>query len=544
MKKFIFILVCFISVQSTAKSENCVTGVKGERSFLQKNILNITRFREVLNSCYSAGARMFTGLAGFSPETLNYVDVKTFGAVGDGVTNDLVAVQAAAEQACVNGLNLYFSPGTYNLGDLSLEQYAISIHDVNGMVISGNKAMIVCRSTGSNADNQTKPPRIFQVSNSHNLTFNGLQFFDKGYSNSATYRGAYGIYIPVTSGDVTNIEVVNVHARSMLGLMYRAYSTSRFENIDVRNTLVERGYYGLILNDPRNLHTSSFRTDSVKRALFLTGGQFINADILSNNHQEASAEVLLKCYGIPLKNIRIHYRSDSSQSAGNAFVSLEQQGDLLGEFLIDNVDIDVDCSGSSVGYPVAIRSYNGSGVLETNTTKHWDNIHIRGLSAGTPGRQVQVFSTQSIPGLIEVDRQLDPNNFFAPYFPGFVRKEGNTWNYTITGPLTTATQFIDLSKFPGFPGKVGTIKVRSVMIDNTSSGATTNMNYQEDLLFVAVANNGNVNIISQTNLQKKSSTTTAVATATYSASANGINVTFSSYGNSLSTAYLTVEPFQ
>ncbi|RFS18668.1 hypothetical protein DVR12_27375 [Chitinophaga silvatica] len=541
MKKLIFILVCFISFQAIAKSDPGVDGFRDRHIFLKSYI---EKSSKVVAVGKSPGFPDNIGMGIFAPlaDTLNYIDVKTFGAKGDGITNDLVAIRAAAEHACVNGLNLYFSPGTYNLGDLALQQYAISIHDVNGMVIAGNNAMLICRSTGSSDDNGTAPPRIFQVSRAHNLTFRGLQFFDKGYSNTITYRGAYGIYVPATSGDVTNIEIVNVHATSMLGLMFRAYSNSRFENIDVHNTVVERGYYGLILNDPRNLHTSTFRTDSVKRAMFLIGGQFINADIWSNNHQAASAEVLLKCYGIPIKNVRLHYRSDSSQSPGNAFVSLEQQGAPSGEFLIDNVDIDVDCSGSSVGYPVAIRAYDANGNLETNTTRHWDNIRIRGLSAGIAGRQVQVFSTQSTLGLIEVDQQLDPNNFFPPYFPGFVRKVGNSWNYTIVGPLTTATQFVDLSKFPGFPGRVGVIKMRAVMIDNTSSGTATNMTYQEDVLFVSIANNGNVNIIGQANLQKKNTVT--AATITYSANTNGINATFSNYGNALSLAYLTVEPFQ
>lgn len=473
--------------------------------------------------------------------TDNYVDVKSAGATGDGVTNDRAALSAAATLACTEGKNLYFPPGVYNLGDLTASQHVMDIQGARGMIIAGNQATLVCRST-TTGDNQFSPPRIFQVSDSRGITFRGLRFVDSGYSDSATYKGAYGIYIPATSGDVTNVVLENLEASSVLGLMFRAYSTSRFENINIRNVRVEKSYYGFILNDPRNLRISTYRADSLKRALFLTGGQFITADIHSNNHQAASAEVLLKCYGIPLKNVRLHYRSDNSKSAGNAFISLEQQG-TSGEFLIDNVDIDVDCSGSTVGFPVVIKDLDPMGNILPTTDKHWDNIRIRGLSAGVPGRQVQVLSMQSKPGLIEVSPQLDPNNFLPSYYPGFVRLTEHTWNYTIPGPLTAASHFIDLSKFPGFPGRVGTIKVNAVLIENTGLGAATSMTFQEDILFVSVANNGMVTIINQANLQKKSTGST-VATASYTASGTGINATFSAYGNGLSVAYLAAEPFQ
>lgn len=478
----------------------------------------------------------------YIPDNRNYVDVKWFGAVGDSVTNDRAAITAAVNYACSVNKSPYFSYGIYNIGNMASYDSAFLIKNVRGITIIGNGSKIVCNSTSTNADNQFAPPRIFEVSNAHNITFRDLRFQDNGYSDVATYKGAYGIYFPVLSGDITNITLENINAFRMLGLMYRAYNTNKFENIAVRNCVADRGYYGIILNNPKNLNISTFRTDSIKRALFLTGAQFVKADIWSYNHQAASAEILLKCYNVPLKNIQLRYRSDSSRSSGNAFVSLEQQTGIApgGQYLIDNVDIEVDCSGSAVGYPVAIRSYDLGGTLETTTSKHWDNIRIRGLSAGVAGRQVQVFSTQDSLGLIEVDPMLEPSNFLVPYYPGFARKIGNTFNYTALGPLTTKTQFLDLSRFPGFPGRVGAVRLRAVMLDNTGAAGSANITYQEDVAFISISSVGVVTIISQANMQKKNTTT--AATATYTASGKGINATFATYSNSASLAYITVEP--
>jgi len=45
----------------------------------------------------------------------NAVDVRSYGAVGNGVADDTAAIQAAANAAAAKGLQLYFPPGKYNV---------------------------------------------------------------------------------------------------------------------------------------------------------------------------------------------------------------------------------------------------------------------------------------------------------------------------------------------------------------------------------------------------------------------------------------------
>jgi hypothetical protein len=45
----------------------------------------------------------------------NVISVKDFGAVGDGATNDRVAIQNAVQAASILGGIVYFPPGTYNI---------------------------------------------------------------------------------------------------------------------------------------------------------------------------------------------------------------------------------------------------------------------------------------------------------------------------------------------------------------------------------------------------------------------------------------------
>lgn len=84
---------------------------------------------EVLKSIFSQRR------SGTSTGVMDVFNVRLYGAVGDGTTNDYAAIQAAFDacKAASNGGNVYFPPGVYYIGNNSI-QY---VHASHGCIISG-----------------------------------------------------------------------------------------------------------------------------------------------------------------------------------------------------------------------------------------------------------------------------------------------------------------------------------------------------------------------------------------------------------------------
>ena len=65
-------------------------------------------------------------LYGKSVECIRYVNVRFFGAVGDGVTDDTEAFQKVMDAAKFTGANVYVPPGTYFFGEQTCQKAKVT----------------------------------------------------------------------------------------------------------------------------------------------------------------------------------------------------------------------------------------------------------------------------------------------------------------------------------------------------------------------------------------------------------------------------------
>jgi hypothetical protein len=112
-------------------------------------------------------------------------DVKNYGAVGDGVTDDTVAIQTAINEAYAAGAEVYFSAGTYKItrkGNTTGVDWSLSIASGSGFRARGENATIRYQSTYPFA-------AMYFVSGQSQVHIEGLRFEGDNNDDSAVNTG-------------------------------------------------------------------------------------------------------------------------------------------------------------------------------------------------------------------------------------------------------------------------------------------------------------------------------------------------------------------
>lgn len=173
------------------------------------------------------------------------INVKDFGAVGDGVTNDLVAVQAAITAAA--GKTLYFSPGTYRINLTSGGSLATPA--ANTTIAGDNKSntFLDIRTTSTTYLN------TFNINN-NNVVFKNLKI---GFTLQATQLASLFIFGGVTTSGFSLIDCELLSSNSAASLTHYSYmlnlpslSTAGVSDVIIQNCVIHNWHYTLLKTNP------------------------------------------------------------------------------------------------------------------------------------------------------------------------------------------------------------------------------------------------------------------------------------------------------
>jgi hypothetical protein len=162
-----------------------------------------------------------------------YVSVKDFGAVGDGVTNDTVAIQAALDTA----LQVYVPAGTYMVSGLTL-------NDNNCVVGAGFQSTIFKLINGSNAsvfDNANT------VAGNPNIKLSNFSI-DGNYTNQTSV--VHGIIFTKCDNPYFDVEIYNCRGTGVVLSGGSGASTSA-RNTCYSNGIAAAGYGFYVFNHDR-----------------------------------------------------------------------------------------------------------------------------------------------------------------------------------------------------------------------------------------------------------------------------------------------------
>lgn len=169
--------------------------------------------------------------------TVEYVvNVKDFGAVGDGDTNDTQALKDAIKYACQNNLKLLFEKDKKYCITGSVDVYSNTNIDLNGSEVflmdNSNRAMFRNLDAWGNAtdDNANKNVKIY----------NGVINGNSANNNSANLSGMFMNLYNGKNVEFKNLTIKNCY-RNPFNLTYITNCT--IENVEISNTGLEVGGY-------------------------------------------------------------------------------------------------------------------------------------------------------------------------------------------------------------------------------------------------------------------------------------------------------------
>lgn len=128
------------------------------------------------------------------------LNVQTFGATGNGVTDDTRAINTALAASHTQSKNLYFPPGTYlcNIIDVNLRVLSFDASGINNVTIYGSGATIL-----TTKDSACTQLYVFANTKSYGFIINGLKFLNThgkiiGYTSAVFLQGGPGENIDTT----------------------------------------------------------------------------------------------------------------------------------------------------------------------------------------------------------------------------------------------------------------------------------------------------------------------------------------------------------
>ena len=446
--------------------------------------------------------------AGVTPTNYAYPpgNFRRYGAVGDGTTNDLTAVQNAFAVivAAGDGAIYGYADDVYYLGTMSSSAGTIlaSVTGLQNCTVYGNGCTF---KTNTNVAG-TLFGNVFKFIDCDNVALYDCNFTDSGFDQSQkglpNWQASHSVNVTVSgTTDHAGFSMFNCEA-SHTGSLFACIQGGggRFSNINLRGCRTLNCTYGPNFQENGDDAIIDMYVLNPVRAYFPYGITNHVVDLHVRNdggNANAGANALceLKRYQYDTRAIKLRVNFKGNSALWGCIVNLETQANNgTGPATMDSIDIDIRMSDSvysSSCYPLQFRSYNYLGVQYDTTTltpDTWSRITLRGdFGNWNTALVAQPVQIPSPPGttrgqLAFPAGMFHPQTVYAQVFPGFaIQTAANKYMQSMKGDLTsTATgpnnggatdaRVIDLTKYNGttFALKVKIHAVADVTLGSTS----------------------------------------------------------------------------
>ncbi|AMB18665.1 tail protein [Bacillus phage Eldridge] len=311
------------------------------------------------------------------------VNVKDFGVLGDGITDDTLKIQEAINYALSYGKKLYFPKGDYLVGsNTTVYNYFVGIFtaitSVDGFTIEGNNATIIDGRNMSSLGSKYCP--VFLFDTCKNIMIKGLHYKcnDMNYvlATDMGYRGAtYVMFLNETINVSLDYNVYNAR----YGVKFGDYNNPQYQ-----------GANGMV-----NL-TAKIRADYTGYPVSIEMGRHLDIDV-------TAVEFHRVAYLAGVQDVKIR-AAGRNQYIANAYVLLTDTSYLADGVMsyrgCSHVDANVRDTGSTVastdsnlfGFQL-YSAFGSSQVSRTNQVEKFSNIKLVGTVSKETTADVRAFRT-------------------------------------------------------------------------------------------------------------------------------------------------------
>ena len=326
---------------------------------------------------------LFTSLTA-SAATYN---VKTYGAAGNGTTDDTASIQAAAAALqTAGGGTLFFPPGTYKIftyGTTWTNFNLAYFHDISGINVLAEGATIAIDPSQTFVYGMSQASGyLFGFSNCTDVLVDG--FIVTGPTITISQTLSYGENFVLLYPGNLNVRLPNNKVSGCLAAVNiirdPAYNEARTQNVWIGNLYVSNCFYAINSNfSPDNLTAENVVTSGVTRSYVTYGTQNHRVRILS--HGSYSYDCVIGTSGVyGTEGIDLDYTSGTDYSGSSTEHAHVRLSFASSSSYLRNIRIRFNIAyGSTTAGGPALRL-----VKDANVAQTLDGLTVSGYVKGAP----------------------------------------------------------------------------------------------------------------------------------------------------------------